>query len=54
PLPEVLRELAGQDAQLGIVVDEYGGVAGVITIEDLAEEVVGEFVDEEDRERTVP
>lgn len=54
PLPEVLRELGRQDAQLAVVVDEYGGVAGVITIEDLAEEVVGEFVDEDDRERTVP
>ncbi len=54
PLPEVLRELGRQDAQLAIVIDEYGGVAGVITIEDLAEEVVGEFVDEDDRERTMP
>lgn len=54
PLPEVLRALGSQDAQLAIVVDEYGGVAGVITVEDLAEEIVGEFVDEDDRERTVP
>jgi CBS domain containing-hemolysin-like protein len=48
PLPDVLRRLAETDNQLACVVDEYGGFAGVITLEDLAEELVGEITDEHD------
>jgi len=47
-LPDVLRQLDGTRNQLGCAVDEYGGFAGVITLEDLAEELVGEITDEHD------
>lgn len=47
-LPDVLRELAESSNQLACVVDEYGGFTGVITLEDLAEELVGEITDEHD------
>jgi len=43
---ELLRELQRENIQLAIVIDEYGGVAGVVTIEDLVEEIVGEIHDE--------
>jgi CBS domain containing-hemolysin-like protein len=48
PLPDVLRQLTGSDNQLACVVDEYGGFTGVLTLEDLAEELVGEITDEHD------
>jgi CBS domain containing-hemolysin-like protein len=51
PLPDVLRQLAETDNDLACVVDEYGGFTGVITLEDLAEELVGEITDEHDEER---
>jgi CBS domain containing-hemolysin-like protein len=47
-LPDVLRELDEQESQMACVVDEYGGFTGVITLEDLAEELVGEITDEHD------
>lgn len=50
PLPGVLAELAATRNQLACVVDEYGGLAGVVTVEDLAEELVGEITDEHDPE----
>jgi CBS domain containing-hemolysin-like protein len=47
---ELLRELQKQRIHLSIVVDEYGGTAGLVTIEDLLEEIVGEIQDEYDVE----
>nr|WP_205708868.1 hemolysin family protein [Kineococcus siccus] len=47
-LPDVLRDLAATKNQLACVVDEHGGLAGVVTVEDLAEELVGEITDEHD------
>jgi len=48
PLPEVLDRLRAAGDELACVVDEYGGLAGVITMEDVAEELVGEIGDEHD------
>lgn len=47
-LDELLRELRAQRIHIAIVVDEYGGTAGLLTIEDLVEEIVGEIEDEYD------
>ncbi|MDP7693004.1 MAG: transporter associated domain-containing protein, partial [Vicinamibacterales bacterium] len=47
---ELLRELQVKQLQSAIVVDEYGGTAGLVTIEDLVEEIVGEIRDEYDDE----
>jgi CBS domain containing-hemolysin-like protein len=46
PLDELLRELQRRFQQLAIVVDEHGGTAGMVTVEDLVEEIVGEIADE--------
>ncbi len=52
PLPKVLEALRDQHQQLAVVVDEYGGFAGIVTFEDVAEEVVGEIWDEDDDEES--
>lgn len=48
---ELLQELQQESIHLAIVVDEYGGTAGLVTLEDLIEEIVGEIDDEFDRSR---
>ncbi|WP_072805955.1 hemolysin family protein [Rhodococcoides yunnanense] len=48
-LPDAVGELRSSKNQLACVIDEYGGMTGVITIEDLSEELVGEITDEHDR-----
>jgi CBS domain containing-hemolysin-like protein len=47
---ELLKEMQAQRKHMAIVVDEYGGTAGVVTIEDILEEIVGEIADEYDLE----
>ncbi|GAB3933473.1 hemolysin family protein [Kribbella albertanoniae] len=54
PLPVVLERLRTAHRQLAIVVDEYGGFAGIITLEDIAEELVGAIRDEDDLPETSP
>jgi CBS domain containing-hemolysin-like protein len=50
---DLLRELQAEKVHLAIVVDEYGATAGLVTIEDILEEIVGEIVDEYDREEVL-
>lgn len=50
PADDLLKEMQVTHQHIAMIVDEYGGVAGMITIEDILEEIVGELVDEHDNE----
>jgi putative hemolysin len=51
---ELLDEMQGRQVHMAIVVDEYGGIAGLVTLEDIVEEIVGEIRDEYDQAEELP
>jgi CBS domain containing-hemolysin-like protein len=51
---ELLDELQARQVHMAVVVDEYGGVAGLVTMEDIVEEIVGEIRDEYDQAEELP
>ncbi|MBI1858565.1 MAG: HlyC/CorC family transporter [Candidatus Melainabacteria bacterium] len=54
PIDDLLTEMQRKSLQLAIVIDEFGGTAGLITIEDILEEIVGEIHDEFEEKKTEP
>lgn len=54
PADDLLRQMQSEHFHLALVVDEYGGISGLVTLEDLLEEVVGELTDEHDRNVVEP
>ncbi|OFP34616.1 hemolysin family protein [Corynebacterium sp. HMSC071B10] len=54
PLDELLRQMQQQNMHIAIVIDEFGNVAGLLTMEDLLEEIVGEITDEYDEDEDAP
>ena len=53
PVADLLREMQSEKFHMAVVVDEYGGTAGLVTMEDLLEEIVGEITDEYDADEPV-